>query len=67
MCLAVGIKIASIFGNVGMVVSLRASISIAKQIMKAFFFGTDDDIRHYRDPLMDTIMENPLNSLSFIK
>eukprot|EP01057_Protomagalhaensia_wolfi_P000682 Protomagalhaensia_wolfi_Nauph_80__681@NODE_138_length_3488_cov_57_178602_g102_i0_p2_GENE_NODE_138_length_3488_cov_57_178602_g102_i0NODE_138_length_3488_cov_57_178602_g102_i0_p2_ORF_typecomplete_len292_score12_98zfRING_2/PF13639_6/2_3e13zfC3HC4_2/PF13923_6/7_9e08zfrbx1/PF12678_7/1e04zfrbx1/PF12678_7/4e08zfRING_11/PF17123_5/1_6e07zfC3HC4/PF00097_25/7_1e06zfANAPC11/PF12861_7/5_6e03zfANAPC11/PF12861_7/7_1e06zfC3HC4_3/PF13920_6/9_2e02zfC3HC4_3/PF13920_6/8_8e05zfRING_UBOX/PF13445_6/0_00015zfRING_5/PF1 len=40
---------------------------MAQAGVTAFFFGTDRDVRRYRDPLMDIIAENPQNSMAFVR
>lgn len=45
----------------------KALLYMARAGVTAFFFGTDRDIRRYRDPLMDIIAENPQNSMAFVR
>eukprot|EP01053_Blabericola_migrator_P006546 Blabericola_migrator_1__6545@NODE_32_length_18281_cov_109_908422_g28_i0_p8_GENE_NODE_32_length_18281_cov_109_908422_g28_i0NODE_32_length_18281_cov_109_908422_g28_i0_p8_ORF_typecomplete_len330_score25_16zfRING_2/PF13639_6/4_6e03zfRING_2/PF13639_6/4_2e14zfRING_11/PF17123_5/4_2e08zfrbx1/PF12678_7/3_6e03zfrbx1/PF12678_7/2_3e08zfC3HC4/PF00097_25/7_2e07zfC3HC4_2/PF13923_6/3_6e07zfC3HC4_3/PF13920_6/4_6e02zfC3HC4_3/PF13920_6/2_3e05zfANAPC11/PF12861_7/3_7e05zfRING_5/PF14634_6/5_1e03zfRING_5/PF14634_6/4_9 len=45
----------------------KAFLYMARAGVTAFFFGTERDIRRYRDPLMDIIAENPQNSMAFVR
>lgn len=45
----------------------RGIIFVIHNGLVAFFFGTERDTRRYRDPIMDIIVENPVNSMAFVR